>query len=965
MANLHQPGKKQNSAKRNWKKAFWASSLAKLPVYFVLTVLLVTVVVPAVAGEQVSRWVGEQVSPTFYQSNSQVQQPLAASQLLQQGKSRYEAGQFLQAATLWEQAAQGYSLRREILNQAQSLNYLASAYYQLGEWVQAQKAIAQSINLLQGVDKLEARGNFLLGQALNARGLQQLAKGETEAALETWKQAEAAYARAEDESGKLGSRTNQALALQAMGQYRRAIALLEQVNAQMQAQPDTLLKADSLRSLGMTLQTIGDLRRAKEILEKSWEISDKLNSPTDTSVTLFSIGNIARILQKNDVAISYYEKAAQLATDELTKVQAQVNQLSLLVANQQGAAAVALIPQIQAKLATLPPSRDAVYARVNFAESLMKITGAQRNAVAAGFTNNISPTQTTSINPPPSPEQKNPRELPITNYQLPITKQDIAQILATAVKQAKELGDRRAEAYALTEVGKLYELEGQWQDATVVTEQVLQIVQGIEADDIVARAAWQLGRILQQKGQIERAIAAYNKAFDSLQSLRSDLVAINREIQFEFKESVEPIYREFVSLLLTPPLNYQAEPGVMGSQAEPGKQDTRPPRSHGSAWERQGGQGGIAQANLAKARQVVEALQLAELDNFFGDACIKTKPVEIDQIDTLAAVIYPIILSDRLEVILSIPNQPLRHYATQLPRQEIEKTLENFYSSLFPAYSRDERRQLSQQVYNWLIQPGAADLASNNIKTLVFVPDGLFRNLPMAALYDGKQYLIEKYSFAISPGLQLFPEPLESKQFTVLAAALTEARQGFIALPAVEKEINQISSEVQAQVLLNQEFTRANFQSAIEGKSFPVLHLATHGQFSSDPEETFLLTWEDRIGIKDLDVLFQKSKLGIDNPIELLVMSACQTAAGDRRATLGLAGFALRSGARSTIASLWSVNDRSTSEMMSEFYRQLTREDSKLSKAEALRQAQLAVMKNPLHNQPYFWASFVLIGNWL
>jgi CHAT domain-containing protein len=952
MANLHQPGKKQSKAKRNWKKVFWASSFA-LPVYFVLTVLLVTTIVPALAGDQVSQGERFLSATTFYQSNSQVQQLLAASQLLQQGKSRYEAGQFREAATLWEQAAQGYSLRQETLNQAQSLNYLASAYHQLGEWQQAQKTIDQSINLLQGVDKLEARGKFLLAQALNARGLQQLAKGETEAALETWKEAEAAYASAEDESGKLGSRMNQALAWQAMGQYRRAIALLEQVNAQMQAQPDTLLKADSLRSLGMTLQTIGDLRRAKQILEKSWEISDKLNSPADTSVTLFSIGNIARMLQKKDVAISYYEKAAQLATDDLTKVQAQVNQLSLLIANQQREAAVALIPQIQAKLANLSPSRDSIYARVNFAESLIKLAGTHKNS-----------------------------------GQLPITNQNIAQILAIGVKQAKELGDRRAEAYALTEVGKLYELHGQWKDAEVVTEQVLQIVQGIEADDIVARAAWQLGRILQQEGEIKRAIAAYDKAFESLQSLRSDLVAINREIQFEFQESVEPIYREFASLLLTPPLNYQAEPGVMRSQAEPGNQGKyqaepgvmrsqaepgnqgtphlmRSQAEQGTPPLGKGGQGGIAQANLAKARQVLEALQLAELDNFFGDACIKTKPVEIDQIDTTAAVIYPIILSDRLEVILSIPNQPLRHYATQLPRQEIEKTLQNFYSALFPAYSRDERLQLSKQIYDWLIQPGAADLASNNIKTLVFVPDGLFRNLPMAALYDGKQYLIEKYSVAISPGLQLFPEPLESKEFTVLAAALTEARQGFIALPAVEKEIKQISSEVQAQVLLNQQFTRASFQTAIEGKSFPVLHLATHGQFSSNQEETFILTWEDKIGIKDLDVLFQKSKLGIANPIELLVMSACQTAAGDRRATLGLAGFALRSGARSTLASLWSVNDESTSEMMSEFYRQLTRKDSKISKAEALRQAQLAVRKNPLHNQPYFWASFVLIGNWL
>ncbi|HAX78896.1 MAG TPA: hypothetical protein DCY88_24475, partial [Cyanobacteria bacterium UBA11372] len=638
MANLHQPGKKQTKAKRNGKKVFWASSFA-LPVYFVLTVLLVTIVVPALAGEQrIVGWVERQGNPTasdltklgFVTST----QP-TVEQLLQRGKSRYEAGQFREAATLWEQAAQGYSLRQESLNQAQSLNYLASAYYQLGEWQQAQKAIAQSINLLQGLDKLEKRGNSLLGQALNGRGLQQLAKGETEAALETWKEAETAYGRAEDESGKQGSRMNQALALQAMGQYRRAIALLEQVNAQMQAQPDTLLKADSLRSLGMTLQTIGDLRRAKAILEKSWEISDKLNSPADTSVTLFSIGNIARILQKNDVAISYYEKAAQMANDDLTKVQAQVNQLSLLIANQQTAEALAIIPQIQTKLANLSPSRDAAYARVNFAESLMKLGGGQ----------------------------------------LPITKQDIAQMLATAVKQAKELGDRRAEAYALTEVGKLYELHRQWQDAQVVTEQVLQIVQGIEADDIVARAAWQLGRILQQEGDINRAIAAYDKAFESLQSLRSDLVAINREIQFEFKESVEPIYREFVSLLLTPPLNYQAEPGNMRSQAEPGNEDTPPQGKEGQGGiagavkyqaepgnmrsqaepgnegnegtppQGIGGQGGIAQANLAKARQVIEALQLAELDNFFGDACIKTKPVEIDQIDTKAAVIYPIILS--------------------------------------------------------------------------------------------------------------------------------------------------------------------------------------------------------------------------------------------------------------------------------------------------------------------------------
>ena len=273
--------------------------------------------------------------------------------------------------------------------------------------------------------------------------------------------------------------------------------------------------------------------------------------------------------------------------------------------------------------------------------------------------------------------------------------------------------------------------------------------------------------------------------------------------------------------------------------------------------------------------------------------------------------------------------------------------------------------QISQEFYQWLIQPASADLVKNQIKTLVFVPDGAFRNIPMGILYDGQHYLIEKYSMAVSPGLQLFPAKLESKKLSVLVAALTEARQGFSALPGVRSEIQQISSSARSQILLDRQFTRNSFHKLIDDRSFSVIHLATHGQFSSNPEETFLLTWNDKIGIKDLDNFFQKSRLGIDKPIDLLVMSACETAAGDERSALGLAGFALRSGARSTLASLWSVNDRSTATLMSEFYRQITRQNSKITKAEALRQAQLTVMKNPLYQHPYFWASFLLIGNWL
>jgi CHAT domain-containing protein len=204
---------------------------------------------------------------------------------------------------------------------------------------------------------------------------------------------------------------------------------------------------------------------------------------------------------------------------------------------------------------------------------------------------------------------------------------------------------------------------------------------------------------------------------------------------------------------------------------------------------------------------------------------------------------------------------------------------------------------------------------------------------------------------------------LVRERLKVLTAGLTEARQGFSALPAVESELKQIASEVPSKVLLNQEFIKTTLEKQINAAPFPIIHLATHGQFSSKAEETFLLTWDGRVNLKDLDELLQGRELETTHPIELLVLSACQTAAGDKRAALGLAGLAVRSGARSTLATLWSVRDQSTADLMVKFYRELIQ--TQVSKAEALRQAQLALLKNPKYEHPFYWAPFILVGNWL
>ncbi|MGL5075306.1 MAG: CHAT domain-containing protein, partial [Waterburya sp.] len=249
-------------------------------------------------------------------------------------------------------------------------------------------------------------------------------------------------------------------------------------------------------------------------------------------------------------------------------------------------------------------------------------------------------------------------------------------------------------------------------------------------------------------------------------------------------------------------------------------------------------------------------------------------------------------------------------------------------------------------------------------KTLVFILDGVMRGIPVAALHDGKQYLVEKYNLALTPGLQLLTSrSLTPQTIKTITGGVSKARQGFESLPNVETEISEIAALVPSETLLNQNFTRDNLRSQVTTLPYPIVHLATHGQFSSRAEDTFLLTWNDRINVKNLDRLLQDRDIAEDTPIELLILSACQTATGDKQAALGLAGIAVRSGARTTIATLWSIQDDSTAQLMTKFYQAL--KTPGISKAEALRQAQLKLLRSPKYQHPFYWSAFVLVGNWL
>jgi CHAT domain-containing protein/tetratricopeptide (TPR) repeat protein len=899
------------------------------------------------------------LSPTYaadIQPNAQV--------LVEQGRKLYEAGELARATTVLLQAVKVFQSNGDKFGEATTLSNLSLVAKKLGQLEKAESYITQSLKIFTNSEFRADRVSIqqVLASSLDILGQIQLELGKGEEALDMWKLAANTYAKANDEVGRIRCLINQSIALQALGMYRQARTTLEEIYPRLEKQPDSLVKATALRSLGDVLQLTGDFEKSNQRLQQSRDIATKLQSPPHISAALISLGNTQLALAKREVvqeintsyeqstplrchnhqiaqyplAVKFYNHAAQLygeaasvSNSPLAQVQAQLNQLDVFQDLQKWTEIQNLSNQIETKLNKIPLSQPAIYAQINLAQHL------------------VCAKQATAVNNP--------------------TWKEIAQTLAVSIQQAQSIDDKRSQAYGLGALGAVYLETQDIQNAQKLTEQGLGIAQAIKATDISYLWQWQLGYILRAKGDIQGAIISYKETVNTLKDLRNDLVALNPDVQFSFRDNVEPVYRQFVDLLLQPGNE------KLGMENGESKKQLRSPLSTPHSALSTQHSALIIQENLKLARQAIEGLQLTELENFFREACLLPKAKEIDEIvdktDITAAVIYPIILKDRLGIIVKLPNQSeLRYYTTYKPLEEVESVLEELQKMLREPDRTNDIKKLSAQVYSWLIQPMENELATRKIKTLVFVLDGSLRNIPMAILYDEKQkqYLIQKYAVGVVPGLQLIdPKPLVRKELNALAGGVSQKLQvdgrSFASLENVPGELQKIQSTIpNSKELLNQTFTKANVQNQIQRLPYTVVHMATHGEFSSNADKTFILAWEKLIKVKDFDNLLRLREQS-DRPIELLVLSACQTAAGDKRATLGLAGIAVRAGARSTLATLWSVDDVSTAEIMSKFYQSLA--DTNVHKAEALQRAQLAVLNKD--DNPYYWAPYVLVGNWL
>lgn len=781
-------------------------------------------------------------------------------------------------------------------------------------------------------------------------GRKQLNQGQAAEALDSWQQATKIYRQNKDAEGVSGSLINQNFALQKLGLHSQACeTLLEALKVKNLNCNPTLLEPTEyeksqlttaihqlkltpinllgLQSMGQVLRLFGKLNESELVLEETLLFA-KQTSSEKVSDILLSLGNtkqsiyqrardeykwveepifretiIDSIPQKAEESLKTY----QLLVDRTSfsqgiKLQAQLNRLNLLL-------------DFDEWLTDKPKLKDA---HTKVSQQIQPLA----NLILQ------NPSAFSKL----SPEQSIQAQLKFANILSKIQNKSLKsaaiQYATSALKTAKYINNKVLESKSLGALGKLNTEESQ-----IYFKKALSLAQSINDVDLLYEWQQQLGNLYQKQGKTEAAIQAYGATIDSITQIRGNLLSSNLDAQFFFYEKVEPVYRNYMRLLAESP-----------------------------------------SPNLELIRQTYEQLQVAELEDYLK--CGKLDLValnKLQKLDDTPAIIHIIDLNNRIEVIVQSPGDSPHHHSvdSKLVKTHVNTLLEILQDEKLVYTKQHIITSHYQVLYKELIAPLKKYLPGSG--TLIFILDKSFQSLPMNLLHDGKDYLVKRYSFSETLGSRVrTPKSLRQDQMKAFIAALSipspsltdsNAPPGAEALPQAKQEAEDVRKLTNSSlVLLDKEFTSSHFKQRISEEDFPIVHISTHGQFSSKLIRTGFLAYDRQINIREFDSLLRNKTQASSDIIELLVLSACQTAKGNKRSALGIAGVAVQAGARSTVATLWLVEANSTVELMEEFYKGLRKG---LTKAEALRQAQLALMKNPKYAHPYYWAPFLIVGSWL
>jgi len=705
---------------------------------------------------------------------------------------------------------------------------------------------------------------------------------------------------AADPGARIDALLTQAEREQSRGDFRAAAATLTEARPIAEASGDKARLAAVVGSLGNARIAIGPAEDAQKELEEAITLARDAGAPDTAAAALNNLGNLFMFEDDDARALERYAEAA-------SEADAAGNALLAVKARANAARAALELEQYARSEELLATAVEAAAKLPGSPEKAFLLVNLGRTSFRLGKA---------------APDRSKSALL------------RAREMLGAAATLAAEQHDDRTASYALGYLGELYEQQGRTEEALDLTRRALFAAQAAKAPESLYLWQWQTGRLLRAQGKIEPAIDSYLQSVHELDGLRYALADSYGGAHSSFRESVGPVYFQLVDLLL-----------------QASKESAQPEK---------------AQELLVTARSTVETLKAVELRDYFKDDCVDALQAKVRPLDAVAqteAVIYPIILPDRLEILVTLPPPVgLVRYAVPVDSKTFIAEVREFRELLEKRTSRQYMLP-AQKLYDWIIAPYAPKLAELGVDTLIFVPDGALRTIPMGALHDGQRFLIERFAIATTPGWTLTdPRPLDRKQLKLLLAGLSESVDGFPALPYVAGEMSSVQETLGGEMMLNGDFRLEPLEKKLTETPFTIVHIASHGEFKSKAGDSFLLTHDGKLTMDRLgrDVGLSKYR---DQPLELLTLSACETAAGDDRAALGLAGVAIKAGARSALGTLWPVNDQAASMLVIDFYRSL--QDPETSRAKALQQAQTKMLGDARYQHPGYWGAFLLISSWL
>lgn len=732
-------------------------------------------------------------------------------------------------------------------------------------------------------------------------GYRAFRRGAFSEAVAEWDISELNLRRAGRTNRLIALKIDLAAAYQGLGHHRRAAGILSDAVALAERSGDRGQQILAKSKLGSAMAMMMESSRAEALLSESLEMARSDKKPELIAAVLNDLGNLLATQQRRDEALTLFDESSNLAR--------QAGDATLAAQALVNAASTAAAAGMEERAETL--NQSAIKAIEILEDSHQKAF----LLLTAGLVDRQAKLATGD-----AAERRLLRS---------------HRSLQLAAKTAEAINDRLMTSYALGYLGQLYESDRQVDHALALTQRAAFVAQQIRAPDALYRWEWQAGRLLNSQGKSQEAIGAYRRAVQTLQPIRHDIAlgygnAITRGT---FRATLGPLFFDLADLLLQ----------QTDKEPDPAKK----------------------QLLLVQARDTVEQLKMVELEDYFQDECVnvqRAKTKALETVDAHTAVIYLIPLATRTEVLVGLTGG-IHRFTANVGVDALTEEVRSFRRKLETRTTHGYRKE-AEAIYDWIVRPIHGLLTNHQIDTLVFVPDGALQTIPLASLHDGEKFLIEEFAVGVSPGLSLLePQSIERDNVHLLLTGLSEAVQGFPALDFVPAELQNIKPVYRSETLLNNAFVMPTLTRKLTDEQYSIVHIASHGQFDRDAHKTFVLTYDGKLTLNDLEALIRPGQYR-GKPVELLVLSACQTAAGDDRAALGLAGVAVKAGARSALASLWFVNDQSTSVLITDVYQNLQKSPA-ISKAKALQAAQIAMLGDRRYRHPCYWAPYLIIGNWL